>query len=95
MQILHIFSLTPERAGGNVARMRQVAHHVIEKCGGPRVVAEMAGVDITVVYRWRFPPERNGTGGIIPARHHQTILDAARARGIDLKPSDFFDIEDA
>lgn len=60
--------------------MTQVAR-IVEKCGGAPKVAKMAGVDVSRVYRWKF----------IPSRHHQTILERARAEGIDLKPEDFFE----
>jgi len=75
--------------------MSNAATNVIHKCGGHRIVAEMAGVDVTRVYRWTYPPERGGTGGVIPTRHHQELLRRARQRGIDLQPADFFDPADA
>jgi hypothetical protein len=67
-----------------------VAKHVIEKCGGPEKVAEMLGCHVTRVYRWTYPAERGGTGGIIPSKRQGALLVAARARGIDLSPADFF-----
>ena len=72
--------------------MSNVAAHVIEKCGGHRAVADMAGVDVTRVYRWTYSRDRGGTGGIIPTKHHQQLLRVARERGVDLEPADFFDI---
>jgi hypothetical protein len=74
--------------------MKKVALHVIEKCGGSQVVADMVGVDVSRVYRWTYPKERGGTDGLIPAQHQQTLLREARKRGIPLEPNDFFDIED-
>jgi hypothetical protein len=70
--------------------MSTPAENVIRKCGGHQQVAEMAAVDLTRVYRWTYPKERGGTGGLVPARHQAVLLDAARSRGIDLKPEDFF-----
>lgn len=70
-----------------------IAASIIEKCGGPKVVAAMCGVDVSRVHRWKYPPERGGSGGIIPAPHQITLLREARARGIPLTPADFFPTE--
>lgn len=69
-----------------------IAARIIEKCGGPRAVAEICGVDVSRVHRWKYPPERGGTGGIIPASHQITLLEGARAAGINLRPDDFFPV---
>lgn len=66
------------------------AERIIDKCGGIAAVSEMTGVNHTRVYRWKLTKARGGTGGLIPSRYHQTILDRAQARGIDLSPADFF-----
>ena len=71
--------------------MKNAAAHVIEKCGGPSVVAEMLGLHVTQPYRWTYPKCRGGTDGIIPAKHQQKLLVAAVDRGIELRPDDFFD----
>lgn len=76
------------------------AQRVIEKCGGGEmsrgvvVVSEITGVHSSRVHRWTYPKERGGTGGTIPSQHQQTILDGATERGIDLRPSDFFEQPD-
>lgn len=69
-----------------------VAEHIIEKCGGAANVAAITGVHISRVHRWTYPKERGGTGGLIPAGHQQTIMNAAVRMGLDLAPSDFFDM---
>lgn len=73
--------------------MLKPAANVIEKCGGHRAVAEMAGVDLSRVHRWTYPRERGGTGGIIPSRHQAVILAKAQERGLPLQAGDFFDAE--
>ena len=75
--------------------MSNAAENIIQKCGGHKAVSEMAGVDVTRVYRWTYPRDRGGTGGLVPAKHHQTLLRRARERGLDLRPADFFDQSDA
>ncbi|MDX2287498.1 MAG: hypothetical protein NW217_01575 [Hyphomicrobiaceae bacterium] len=42
------------------------------------------------VRRWEYPKEKGGTGGLIPSDCQQTLLDAARAEGKDLRPEHFF-----
>jgi hypothetical protein len=71
------------------------AERIIDKFKGEANVAKAAGVDISRVHRWRYSKERGGTGGVIPTRHQQTLLDKARESGIDLAPADFFDSEAA
>jgi hypothetical protein len=69
----------------------KVAENVISKCGGPKVVANWLGIDLTTVYRWRYAADRGGTGGLIPADRQQELLKIARAHGVNLRPVDFFD----
>ncbi|ARO53953.1 hypothetical protein B2G69_07175 [Methylorubrum zatmanii] len=71
--------------------MSSVAASIIAKCNGHAVVAEICGVHVTRVYRWTYPVEKGGSGGVIPTRHQALLLKGARARGIDLRPEDFFD----
>lgn len=66
------------------------ASTVIEKCGGHAAVAEILGINLSSVYRFTYPRERGGTGGLIPTRYQRTLLAAARERGLDLTPEDFF-----
>jgi hypothetical protein len=75
--------------------MLNPAAHVIEKCGGHRVVADWLGVHVSRVHRWTYPSSRGGTGGSIPTKHQQALLQKAREQGIDLCPADFFDAEAA
>lgn len=66
------------------------AHSVITKCGGFAAVAEMTGRSAIRVRRWAYPREKGGTGGLIPAECQVLLLHAAPARGVDLRPEDFF-----
>lgn len=68
-----------------------IAQRVIDKCGGPAKVAEMVGVHQSRVYRWTYPKDRGGTGGTIPSKHQEKLLNRARRRGINLSPADFFE----
>jgi hypothetical protein len=60
-----------------------VKERVIAKFGGVQRVADAANVSRQAVWQWK---ER------IPAKHQNDLLVAARARGIDLRPEDFFDM---
>lgn len=65
------------------------AEHVIQKCGGPQVVAEWVGLALGSVYKWTYPKPR-GRNGIIPAKYQCILLDRAKSEGIKLTPADFF-----
>jgi hypothetical protein len=71
--------------------MRNVAKHIIQKCGGAQVVADMLSLDVSSVHKWKYALEKGGTGGVIPAARQQELMNRANARGIKLRPSDFFD----
>lgn len=67
------------------------AQHVIAKLGGFAAVAKITGVHVSRVHRWTYTRESGGTGGVIPSRHQQPMLDFARESGVNLKPADFFE----
>lgn len=71
--------------------MSTPAQRVVKKMGGPTAVAKLLGVDVSNVHRWGYPKSRGGADGRVPGKHQQELLNAARARGIDLSPDDFFD----
>jgi hypothetical protein len=48
------------------------------------------GIKKDAIYRWRYPVEKGGTGGVVPSQHQQKILDAARREGVPLTTADFF-----
>lgn len=70
--------------------MLEPAHTVITICGGYAETARMSGRSEVRVRRWEYPKEKGGTGGLIPSDCQQTLLDAARAEGKDLRPEHFF-----
>lgn len=63
---------------------------IITRLGGPRVIADALRIAVTTVYRWTYPVERGGTGGIIPIRRMNQIIAYAQKRGIRLSIKDFF-----
>jgi hypothetical protein len=78
--------------------MGSPAENIITKCaaadpekGGHAVIAAWLKIDVSRVYRWTYPKDRGGTGGIIPAKHQQTLLEKAKAADIRLRPADFFE----
>lgn len=64
------------------------ANTIIQKFGGLSALAEIVGKAPHTVMKWRMPKPK-GTGGVIPHWHHDAILEAAKAKGIELEPSDF------
>lgn len=75
--------------------MSSIAENIIAKCGGPQAVAEMLGLNVASVHKWKYPTEKGGTGGLIPTSRAQELLELARRRGIDLSRQDFFEIASA
>lgn len=70
--------------------MHKVATRVINKLGGVRAVSLMLGISPQAIYRWTWPKENFGGGGLIPLRRQLELMIAAKHRGIELKPEDFF-----
>lgn len=70
--------------------MTNPAERIIAKFGGPAVVAEITKRDISRVHRWTYPPEKGGSGGIIPPKAQDMLLAEAAARGIALTRDEFF-----
>lgn len=66
------------------------AQNIISMCGGVAEVAQMVGRSVIRVRRWTYPKERGGTDGLIPSDMQPVLLEAARQRGINLRPEHFF-----
>ena len=71
------------------------AWRVIEKFGGVRRLCEALN-DVgeyswnpSSVYRWTYPREKGGTGGVIPTKALEILSRAARLHGIFLEADDF------
>lgn len=67
----------------------QPARNVIEKCGGAKQVAFLAGCTTNWVYRWLLSREAGGTGGVVPQSARKKLLKAAKAGIVPLTPADF------
>lgn len=70
-----------------------IADQVIFRCGGKKVVSDWLGLDLAQVYKFTYPKEKGGTGGLIPARHQPTLLAKAREAGRSLQATDFFELD--
>lgn len=67
-----------------------IAQHVISKVGGVSKVAAICGRTTSWVYKWTYPKERSGRGGVVPHEDAEALLAAARRGEIELSPADFF-----
>lgn len=65
------------------------AKSVIAKVGIDNV-ARVTGKHVSRVYRWMYPKDRGGTGGLIPQEAQPAILGFAEDNGIELTERDFF-----
>lgn len=66
------------------------ARTIVYRLGGPAKVARSLGLNNSRPYRWMRPKSEGGTGGTIPSKHQQALLDLAHELGVDLGPADFF-----
>jgi hypothetical protein len=77
-------------------RIMDPAETIIRKCGdsnfarGVNRISLWTGVKKSGIYRWALARAKGGRDGVIPAQHHQKILDGARREDIALAPEDFF-----
>lgn len=67
-----------------------VASRVIEKFGGAYQLAELLGCRPSTIYRWTYPTEEGGTGGLVPQRHHVALLKLAKHHNVKLRPADLY-----
>ncbi|RUU24880.1 hypothetical protein EOD08_24235 [Mesorhizobium sp. M6A.T.Ca.TU.002.02.2.1] len=65
------------------------AKSIIAKIGIEKV-SEITGKHVSRVYRWMYPKERGGTGGLIPQSDAPVLLAWAQENNIELSPADFF-----
>lgn len=68
--------------------MKTQADRVIEKFEGAPRLAELIGRDDSTVYRWTYPREKGGTGGVIPGNALVLVIRAAKQEGILLTDAD-------
>ena len=68
-----------------------IADRVIEKCGGVKRAAELVGQSENWVYRWRLAVDKGGTGGRVPQKAQERLMEAAKAGLVDVTPADFFE----
>lgn len=69
------------------------AAYIIDRFGGAEVVQEITGASRTRVYRWTMPKAAGGTDGMIPFKHVPALLEAAKAKGVDLSADDFLPVQ--
>lgn len=74
-----------------MSNISPIAGQVIEKLGGVPRTAEVTGKTVSTVYKWRWPSEKGGTGGLIPIDAQQAIIAAARRGENCVTPDDFFE----
>lgn len=72
---------------------KNIASVIVSKFGGAYSLSELIGLDVSQIYRWTYSKERTGgTGGKIPSKYQEVLLNKAKEVGVELKPDDFFDL---
>ena len=64
------------------------AQTVLTRFGGAGPLSRRLDLDRSAVHRWALPKSRDGSGGLIPARHHLGLLTMAAAEGVTLSAAD-------
>ena len=75
--------------------MLDPARTVLARFGGAGPLSRLLGLDRSAVHRWALPKARGGTGGLLPAKHHQRLLALAIAEGVVLSAADLIGVPDA
>lgn len=70
--------------------MHKIAERIVKKLGGAYKVAEMLHCSPQAVYKWCYPREYGGTGGLIPHRRQLELMLVAKLHGFELTAEDFF-----
>lgn len=68
-----------------------IADRIIKKCGGVKRTAQLVEQSENWVYRWRLPIDKGGTGGRVPPKAQERLIEAARIGAVDITPADFFE----
>lgn len=74
-------------------RKKSQARRIIDKLGGAgpgaeRRLAKAIGLAPSTVYRWDYPFDRGGCGGVVPTRSWPALTSLARREGIFLTDED-------
>lgn len=68
------------------------ARTVVAKLGGVRATARILGVNPSAVSRWLVSRQEKGTGGAVPLKHWQALLDYAKQERIKLSVTELSNI---
>ncbi len=71
-------------ASETLARRYDPALLVVEAFGGYNALSKLLGIEASTVFRWCQSREVNGTGGFIPRKHWNRLLQLADSRSIEL-----------
>ncbi|ORU89813.1 MAG: amino-acid N-acetyltransferase [Cycloclasticus sp. symbiont of Poecilosclerida sp. M] len=64
--------------------MLRDAKSIIEIFGGIKPLAKAIGKNPATIYRWTYPKDKGGTGGLIPSHALNKILLAAKDKGLNI-----------
>lgn len=70
--------------------VRSQAQRIFDKFGNARKLATAIQRQPSSVYRWCYPKNKGGTGGLIPSSALPDVLEAARRLGIFVSSDDLY-----
>lgn len=65
------------------------AQRIIDRFGGARRLAKLLRFDPSRVYKWTYPRDKGGTGGLVPAAVIPRIQALADIEGISISAADW------
>lgn len=70
--------------------MANQAERVISRFGGvTKLAAAYDGASANAIYKWTYPKDRGGTGGVIPGDHVPALISLAQKLDVELELADF------
>lgn len=72
-----------------MARLSTQAAKIAAKFGGFPKLAKAVKRTPATVYRWSYPKNRGGTGGVIPSSATAAVIAAAKRRNIRIPAADW------
>jgi hypothetical protein len=79
-----------DEAPQEVVKRTSQARRIFQKFGNARRLAQAIGCQPSTVYRWDYPKDKGGTGGLIPSSALPEVLEAARQAGIFITSDDLY-----
>lgn len=69
--------------------MFKQAQRIIDRFGGVPALATAIEKDASAIYKWNYPRDSGGTGGLVPSSAIPLVMTAADILGVKFKTGDW------